>query len=641
MGGKIRSIFSYNTLLSVLCCIYVWILIHYSVAMWESRQRYGIIFLTLTLMIAALQGNKKDTFLCLKDSAKSVLIGIIFTTILVSGLYFWIEYPSLVWERAGSINGLDASFSAVFIFLTILLTWTTSGPVIPTVTLFFFSYGLFGHLIPGTFFGHPPFSFVRFMEISCAEINGVFGALNQIAATWIAIFSFYAGLLHGFGGLDFILRCTYNLVGSKKTAMPQVAVLSSMGFGCMSGSAGANAVSTGAFTIPTMKRYGVPPAIAAAIESVASSGGQIMPPILGAVAFVMCDYLGMYYFEILLASLFPSIIYFGSTMLSVYFVSKQHIDPNKEVDLPAELRGKMGLADLARGVPIAVSLITLLYVFIVYKVNILVGGFYTIVAFLISQFIFELVNARGRPVFILTFLKGVYEGTLKGAMMIVPIGAMLGSLGIVVRVLTTTGLGEKISYNMATIFGSNLLLLLLSTMVICIFFGMAVTTVAAYILAVTLAAPALLKMGIPPLVTHFAVFYWAMLSAITPPVAAVCVITSGIAGANFMKTSWESMKIGNPKFLLPFIFILKPELLTFSLKGLTAFIICIIGFGALSAALQSGWGRWRQTLLFLLSIGTLFAANEMLTYLLAAVTVILFTLFWKFHSEQAFRFKNS
>ncbi len=125
--------------------------------------------------------------------------------------------------------------------------------------------------------------------------------------------------MHGFGGLDYILRLVGRMVGRSKIGMPQVAVLASMAFGGMSGSAGANAISTGAFTIPTMKRFGMPPAIAAAIESVASSGGQIMPPILGAVAFVMCDYLDMHYYEILLASLWASMTFFGSTMLGVYF----------------------------------------------------------------------------------------------------------------------------------------------------------------------------------------------------------------------------------------------------------------------------------------------------------------------------------
>lgn len=629
MAKSKRTVSFFDVLFSTLCFIYVCILIHYALFMWESRQRYGIIFLTLTLMIASLMLLKKKAVFGLKGNAQRIISGVFFVIVMCLGIYFWVEYPSLVWERAGDINNLDVLFSAIMIYLVIQLTWNTSGPIIPIVTLVFIFYGMLGHLLPGSFFHHPAISFTRFMELSCAEINGIFGTLNQLGATWIAIFAFFAGFVQGFGGLDFILQLTSRLVGRRKTNMPQVAVLASMGFGGMSGSAGANAVSTGAFTIPIMKRFGMPPAMAAAVESVASGGGQIMPPILGAVAFVMCDYLDKYYYQILLSSLFPSIIYFGSTMLSVYFLAKRFIDPNREIEMPPEFQEKMGLKDLSQGIPIAISFFVLLYVFIVYKVNILIGGFYTVAAFLISRFVYEIFAAGGRLAFILSFLKGVYKGILRGTSMMIPIAAMLGALGIVIRVLTTTGLAEKISFYTVSIFGANLFILLFFIMIICIVFGMAVTTVAAYILVVTLAAPALMKVGIDPLVAHFSVFYWAMLSAITPPVAAVCVVTAGIANANFMKTAWESMKLGAPKFILPFIFIMEPEILSFSSKGIVPFIISGVGFAALSAGIQSGWGWWQQLLLIALSIATFLSSAITYKLFFAGITLIALCILWK------------
>lgn len=633
MINKLKHISFFNAFYSFLCIVYVWILIHYSIAMWETRQRYGIIFLTLTLMVASLLESKRKTFLGLKGTSKSLLAGLFFILALVGGIYFWIEYPSLVYERAGDINSLDALVSVFFIYLVIQLTWATSGATIPLVTIIFISYAMFGHILPkGSFFYHPHISFIRFMELSCAEIDGIFGVLNQIGATWIAIFAFYAGFVQGFGGLDFILRCVYRLVARRKTGVPQIAVLASMGFGGMSGSAAANAVSTGSFTIPTMKRFGLPPAVAASIESVASSGGQIMPPILGAVAFVMCDFLNLYYYQVLFASLFASIIYFGSTMLSVHFIAKRFIDPNKEVDMPAEFKEKMSPGFLLQGLPIGISLFVLLYVFIIYRINILLGGFYTIMSFLICRFVYELFLAKGRPISMLTFFKGVYSGTIRGATTIVSIGPMLGALGIVIRVLTTTGLAEKISYQVVFAFAGNILLLLFFTMIICIIFGMAVTTVAAYILVVTLAAPALLEVGIQPLVAHFAVFYWGMLSAVTPPVAAVCVVTAGIANSNFFKTCWESIKLGIPKFILPFFFISYPEILSLSPQGFTAFLIASIGFMALSAGIQSGWGVWQQVLLIALAVMILTFPTGLYLWISIFITVIVFPILWKTYS---------
>ncbi len=629
MSDDAKRLSVVDVLYGVLCSLYVWMLVYYALTMWESRQRYGVLFLSLTLMIGAVMVGRKRVFMHMKGLGQKVAAGACFVLTLACFAYLWIEYPSLVWERAGFINQWDMVVSIVFIYVLIQITWSTSGPIIPTVTLIFTAYALLGHWLPEGFLYHPPISLTRFTELACAEINGVFGLLNQVGATWIAIFAFFAGLVHGFGGLDYILRLVGRMVGRSKIGMPQVAVLASMAFGGMSGSAGANAISTGAFTIPTMKRFGMPPAIAAAIESVASSGGQIMPPILGAVAFVMCDYLDMHYYEILLASLWASMTFFGSTMLGVYFLAKRYIDPTKEVNMPEELKGKMSVQYALQGIPILFSFVVLLYVFIVHQLNILAGGFWTIMSFLASRLVYELYASKGDLKCLWTFIKGVYRGTLAGAAMMVSIGAMLGTLGIVIRILTTTGLGEKISFFMVSAASGHLWLLLLLTMMCCIVFGMAVTTVAAYILTVTLVAPALTHMGISPLVAHFTVFYWAMLSSITPPVAAVCVITAGLSGANFLETCWESMKLGAPKFILPFIFITYPDILRFDLAGLEVFLISGVGFAAVCAGLQSGWVWWQRGAMLVLGTLILCPTATWLLWVLLAITLVLFPVLWR------------
>jgi len=171
-------------------------------------------------------------------------------------------------------------------------------------------------------------------------------------------------------------------------------------------------------------------------------------------------------------------------------------------------------------------------------------------------------------------------------------------------------------------------------MIICIIFGMAVSTVAAYIMVVTLAAPALLKMGVEPIVTHFCVFYWAMLSAITPPVAGVVVITASIAKANFLKTCWESMKLGSPKFIMPFIFVTYPTILNFNIEGFVVFIISGLGFLALSAGIQSGWGWWQQLLLTTLGVLTILLPNISTSLALGSLSLILLVIFWRLYADR-------
>ena len=610
-----------------VCIVYVWMLVHYCLTLWETRKRYGIIFLSLTLVLAALSFIKKLKFQSAADYFRLGLNVAMLCVSLAGGAYFWMEYNSLVWERAGDLNTWDILFSGVMIYMVIHFTWATSGKIIPLVTLVFAAYALFGDFLPG-FLHHSPITFERFAEFSAGELSGIFGPLNQLSATYIAIFAFYAGFIHGFDGLNYVIRLCYHLVGRNKTNIPQVAVLSSMAFGCMSGSAGANATGTGAFTIPVMKKFGMPPAMAAAVETIASSGGQVMPPILGATAFVMCDFLGMYYYQILSASIFASILFFGSTMISVHFLSQRYIDPNADIYLPEQIKAKMSTTEIMQGAPIVFSMAVMLFAFIAFRINILVGGFFAIVSYLASRLVYELITAKGMRG-IKNFIKGVYQGTITGATMMFVLGAMLATLGIVVRVLAVTGLGERISYTMVHTFGDTLWLFLVLTMCICILFGMAVSTVGAYIMVVTLAAPALIKLGIQPLVAHFAVFYWAMLSTFTPPVAGICVITAGIAHANFMQTCWESIKLGFPKFILPFFFVACPSILSLSWEGFQAFLVASAGFVAISAGIQSDWGGWRRGLLILLGATILVIPSGIMGWTLTVVTAGLVAVFWR------------
>ncbi len=625
---KFKQVPLYDALFGTLCVVYVGMLLHFCLFRWESSNKYAILFLMLTMMIISLTSMKgKGKGILLKGKWQNVTATIFFFLAVAVGVYFWVEFMDLSYWRQGVPNTLDLVMGGLLIFAAILLCWHTSGRAIPIVVLSFIAYALLGNHLPG-FLYHSPISVTRFLATSCTDIEGVLGSLNHIAATWIAIFVFFAGFVQGFGGLDYIMRLIFSLAERFKYALPQTAVISSMLFGCISGSAAANAAGTGSFTIPIMKRHGMPSEDAAAIEAVASSGGQIMPPILGAAAFIMCDYLRKYYYEIMAASFPPALLYFGCVALGVYFLTRKYMSSERKIEIPEEFKQKISLSYLLQGIPILVALIVLLWVFVVYKADILTGGFSIVVSFLAARLVYELILSRGRPSGLWNWIKGIFEGAKRGTMMMVPLGVMLASLGIVIRVLVVSGLASKITFLIVDAFGGNLLLLLIAIMGICILFGMAVTTVAAYILVVSLAAPSLLAVGIAPLQAHFSVFYWAILSGITPPVAAVCVVTTGIAKSDFFKTCWEAMKLGMVLFILPFVFCTQPGLLLFSRETIAPFFICAIGLLGIVVGLQSSstglWGAMRRILLIALGGIGIFYTSGLVTWgCLGSVVVLL------------------
>ncbi len=591
-----------DVVINSLSVVYVVMLLHYSLVMWDTKKKYGIVFLGLSIIISILIAGKKQNIL---PKVKGYLSHFVTAGLLVAAvggtMYFFLNFEDLVYIRIGDNTFTDLVVAFIMVYLVFHLLIIRTGIMIPAVAFFFILYGLFGHLLPsGSFFSHSRMSFERIVEVSASQVDGIFGMLNETGATYVAIFSFFAALIQGFGGLDYMIRLAYQVVGKHKSNIPQVAVVASMAFGGMSGSAIANIVGTGSFTIPTMKKFGVPGKVAAGIESIASSGGQIMPPILGAVAFVMADFLNKFYFQVMLHSIYPALVFYGTVFVCVYYISKRFIADDVEILDDPMLQIKMTRKEKLAGLPILLSFVTLIVIFIVWQLDIMIGGFITIVAFLLFRLVYDLWVDGARAQTFKQYFVNIYNGMVIGAESMLSIALMLAILGIVVNVLTTTGLAEKMSFYMVHSFGDNLVLFFFFTCVICIIFGMAVSTMAAYILAVTLAAPAMLQLGVEPLITHFSVFYWSMLSGFTPPVAAVCVAGAGIAGAKFLPTCWESCKIGFTIFFLPIMFLTDPRILDFGLIGLEPLVVCLVGFSALAAFLQSGYKSYhRLTLLAL------------------------------------------
>lgn len=610
---------------SFFSIIYVFMLFHYALTMWETGRRYGIIFLGMSFLLISINLLQKNDFEKLAGKIKGILIFLGLLASVGGCLYFWREYMALQLQRSGDLNNYDVWISLVLVFISVVYCWLTSGATIPVVAMIFISYAFWGNQLPG-FLRHMGVSMYRFAEFSAGEISGIFGSLTVLGATYIAMFVFFAGFVQGFGGLDYIMRLSYKIVGKSPTGLPQIAVISSMAFGCMSGSPAANAAGTGALTIPTMKRFGIPGAVAAAVETVASSGGQIMPPILGAVAFVMCEYLGLFYYEVLMASFFPALIYFIVLMLSVYFIGARYAKQGKEEDIPDDIKRPMTKRELLLGLPLLFGLMSMVLLFIIFRLNIMFGGLIGTIVFLVVQFIYDLTGSKQFLETMKGYVLCFYNGILTGTKMMLQIVPMLAVLGVVVRILAVTGLADKITFALIEIGTHNVWAFLFLTMCVCIMFGMAVTTVGAYILVVTLVAPAMIRLGTPALITHFAVFYWALLSGFTPPVAGVCIITSQIAKSNFWSTCWESMKLGLPIFILPYFFVSYPELLTFSGAGLKSFVMALAGLLALASSLQALWSFKLRIILALLGLIILFVELYWLDLALSFLVLLMISL---------------
>ena len=594
---------------------------YYAITLFESRQRFGIIFLALSVVLSCLTAIKGKKLLGIKSERwHNLVVGICITVAIVTGIFFYTQFMHLVWERCGQNMPIDYVMGVLIIIMVFICTWKEMGPILPVITLVFIAYGYFGNYFPG-FLYHPGLSPSRLVQLFAVEIDGIYGTLNQIGCTWIVIFVFYAGFIRGFGGLKYVLDITTWFGQKFKYGLTQMLLIASMLFGCFSGSAAANVAGTGSFTIPTMKGVGIPPKYAGAIESVASSGGQVMPPIMGAAAFVMCNYLNVHYIKVVAYGLAPAIVFYLSVAIAVYLISLKYLQVEKIVvtEVPH--------ISIAEGMPILISIIALVAVLAITMMDILTVGFFTIILFLILRLILELKRSWGVNG-LKNFGKGLIEGIRAGSLSMVSIAVMLGIMGIILRVLTGTGLAQTLAFFMVDISGGHLVPLLLLIMLVCIIFGMAVSTVAAYILVVILAAPALIMLGVPLLSAHFTVFYLAITSAITPPVAAACAVACGIAKAPFLSVCWQAMKIGVGIFILPFVFVTQPDILAFSSATPLAALIVLIGLIAITLGIHGPWGGAKGGLkrfiyIILGGLG-LFCPVSPIAYACLGVAVLLF-----------------
>lgn len=501
-------------------------------------------------------------------------------------LHIVATYKDLV-VRGGAATDIDLWLGGVAILLVLETTRRVMGASLPIITVVAVAYTLFGHHIPGMW-GHRIIDLEQLISYQYLTTEGLFTIPLGVSASFIFIFILFGAFLVASGTGEFFIQFANALAGHLRGGPAKVAVLSSATFGSISGSAVANVVSTGSFTIPLMKKIGYRPVFAGAIEAVASTGGQFMPPVMGAAAFIIADMLGVTYLDVCKAALIPSVLYFFALLYMVHLEAQRR-----------DLRGldRSELPNLFRTVKEGGHLLlpaVLLVILLVQGYSPMKAGLWALAAVVVTSW-FKKETRMGPRAILVAMEKGA-KGCLEVAL-------ACACAGIVIGCVTQSGLGLKFSSLVIQASGGSLILSLVFVMIASLVLGMGLTTSAAYILTIILAGPVLVDLGVAPLAAHMFVFYYACLSCITPPVALAAFAASGLAGSRPFSTGFESMRLAIIAYIVPFIFVYHPVLIwqgTWWAIALS-FVTAVLGCVAIGSAVM-GFMKHRLNLLLRLAL---------------------------------------
>jgi len=507
-------------------------------------------------------------------------------------LYQWWEYQPLI-LRAGRPLDRDIVMGVVALTVVFAAAWAMMGPALPIIAGGFLAYCFFGEYLPSPF-NHRGYGFGQVVDHMAYGTEGIYGIPTFVSSTYIFLFILFGAFLEKAGMIRLFTDVAMGMFGHKQGGAAKVAVVSSGLMGTISGSGVANVVTTGQFTIPLMKRFGYRPAFAGGVEATASMGGQIMPPVMGAVAFIMAETLDVQYIEVVRAALIPAILYFLSAFWMVHLEAGRFgLKGLALADLPSPLEA------LKRNWMLLVPLGVLIYL--------LFGGYTPLFAGTIGLGLTVLLILGGsaalnlpagifRIIFWVTlglvaagFLqwgtevlfvaiaaliawcavtKGGREtlalcrdSLADGAKTALPVGVACALVGIIIGTMTLTGAANTFGQFIVSVGQSSLFLSLLLTMLTCILLGMGIPTIPNYIITSSIAGPALLALGVPLIVSHMFVFYFGILADLTPPVALACFAAAPIAKESGLKISFEAIKVAAAGFVIPFMAVYTPALM--------------------------------------------------------------------------------
>lgn len=537
----------------------------------------NVLFLALLFVLAFLlyPATKKGA------NDRFTTVDIILTIASIAGsVYILLFYTTIHVDRMSQAVTMDYIFAGITVVLLLEAARRTLGLFIPLLTSLAIIYAVFGPYFPGIF-GHAGFSFERLLYRVYMTTEGIYGLTLSIASTYIVIFILFGAFLSVSGASKLFNDLAIAIAGQRRGGPAQVAVLSSALTGSLNGSAVANVATTGAFTIPLMKQIGLKPRYAAAVEATASTGGMMMPPIMGAAAFIMAGFLGVSYSVIVLAAIIPTFLYFVALVIAIDLEAKKHGLKGMSKDSIPQVWQVMK----ERGVlllPIIIVISTLLMGY-----TPLFAGFAGIISVIIASWLTKDKETR------VTFAK-IGTAFIDGAKSTIQVGIACASIGIIIAVVTMSGLGSAIAYNVLSISSGMLWVALLLVMVTCIVLSMGLPSTALYIVVAVTAAPALVEAGVNPIAAHFFVFWFGALSNITPPVALASYTAAGIARADAMKTSWTSVRLALPGFIIPFMIAYNPTMVMQPESGslqvvavVVTIVTSVLGVFALAVALTN------------------------------------------------------
>jgi TRAP transporter 4TM/12TM fusion protein len=588
--------------------------------------------------------------------------------------YQWIEYDALI-LRAGDPNGVDMTVGVLLLVLLFVGTWRAMGPALPVIAGLFLAYCLLGQFLPSPL-NHRGYDFSQVIDHMTFGTEGVYGIPTYVSSSYIFLFILFGAFLEKAGMIGLFTDIAMGLFGHKRGGPAKVAVVSSGLMGTISGSGVANVVTTGQFTIPLMMRFGYRPAFAGGVEATASMGGQIMPPVMGAVAFIMAETLDVPYATVVQAAVIPAVLYFLSAFWMVHLEA-----------------GRAGLVGLARDelpsplqalkvrwyliLPLAV-LVVLLFsgytplfagtVGLALTVMLILGGAVAtglqgmplrivfwiglgLIAASFSRFGMAALSAGiGGLVVVCALTQGgrrtlalCRDSLAMGAKTALPVGIACAIVGIIIGTMTLTGAANTFGQFVVSVGKQSLFASLLLTMLTCLVLGMGIPTIPNYIITSSIAGPALLSLGVPLLVSHMFVFYFGILADLTPPVALACFAAAPIARERGLRISIQAIKVAAAGFVIPFMAVYTPALMLqpggslAAAWGMPLAVAYIVGKALLAIGL---WGaavighlrgpmNWPERLLAAGAAGTLIAALPLTDEIGFVLAVFAIALHWR------------
>ncbi|MFH1155364.1 MAG: TRAP transporter fused permease subunit [Pseudomonadota bacterium] len=577
----------------------------------EKLRQQGITWLSTLLSLFVL-------YTCATGPFESIIQRAVFLAILIClGVLYYPLGKGTLWRPAGRIiDGLmvavsltactyvicnydtimttlpmagkaDIAMTAALTFVILDIARRAIGYIFPTIVLLMLTYALLGEYIPGRL-GHRGFDIYFVTETLFLGDLGLWGMLMGVASTIIAAFTLFGGILLNTGGGQTFIDLAMKLGGRAPGGGAKIATIASGLFGMVSGSAVANVATTGNFTIPLMKRLNYPAPMAAATEAVASTGGQLAPPIMGAAAFIMAEIVGVEYVSIIAAAALPAFLFYLGVFMTIDVMAREHglgSLPDTEVPPWKQILYWRRLA------PVTVSLAALFFG-ILHGNALQTAAFYGMAAALIAFPITRITGmAELKPAW--QQVSRAFRDSSQGLFVI---GILLAGAQVMVSMINMTGLGITLSSLIVSLGGDSIYLIAVIVAAVCMIMGMGIPTTAAYVLVAAVLAPAMIKMGIAPLVAHLFVFYYATLSVITPPVCIAVFVGAGIAGTGWAETARYALSLGAVTYVIPFLFIIYPGIL--AQNGINAFlwagfsgILFVLAFANLFGGMRI-FGSW-------------------------------------------------